>query len=130
VGAKPQGRRAARGATRWGVVLIHFPPSVDCRYQGEVAARHRECSQVDEAGGQQSHRQRQQDLPTLRGDAHEDELLLRGMRPTHVRDMERWWASLGELASARAGPLSIPGSQVTGGLEGEGRAGQQPVPTL
>jgi hypothetical protein len=86
VGAKPQGR-VARGATRWGVVLIHFPPSVDCRYRGEVAACHRECSQVDEAGGQQP--QRQRDLPTLRGDAHEDDLLLRGMRPTHVRYMER-----------------------------------------
>ena len=92
-GPKPQQGRAARGATRSGVVLIHFPPSVDCRYWGEVAARHRECSQVDEAGGQQPLRQR--DLPTLRGDAHENELLLRGMRPTHVRDMERWWASLG-----------------------------------
>ena len=80
-GGKPQGR-ADRGSTRWGVVLIHFPPSVDCRYRREAGARAGDGAQVDDAGGEQLHRQR--GLPTHRGDAHGDEILLRGMQATSV----------------------------------------------
>jgi hypothetical protein len=81
------------------LVLIHFPPSVDCKYRRAAGARTGDGSGVDDAGGEQLHRQR--GLPTLRGDAHGDEILLRGLQPTSVRDMRRWWASsrvpLGEV---------------------------------
>ena len=87
-GAQPQGR-ASRGATRWGVVLIHFPPSVDRRYRDRAGEGHRGRPPDDGARGEQP--QRQRGLRTLRGEAHMDEVLLRGLQTTTVRDMQRWW---------------------------------------
>jgi len=129
-GDKPLARAPDRGATRWGVVLIHFPPSVDCRYRRAAGARTGDGSGVDDAGGEQLHRQR--GLPTLRGDAHGDEILLRGLQPTSVRDMRRWWASsrvpLGEVHEvqvdgAPGGRLHAHGGAVDAAV---GAAGEHP----
>ena len=89
--------------------LIHG--AVDCRYRREVGARAGDGARADVAGGERLHLQR--GLPTLRGDAHGDEILLRGMQATSVRDMQRWWAS-SRVSSGEVHEVPLDGARGVG----------------
>jgi hypothetical protein len=85
-GAQPQGR-AIRGATRWPVVVIHFPRAIDRRADAAQAsgAGLRGGDADRDAGRRTAH------MPRLSGDGHLDQALLRAMQPTLVSDVRRWW---------------------------------------
>ena len=80
--------RAERGPTKWPVVVVHFPRSIDCRTRGG-GERVREGATADDKAG--SFR----GLPRLRGEPSSDAALLRSLSPTPVRAMLGWWAQRG-----------------------------------
>jgi hypothetical protein len=83
-GGQPEGR-AHRGPTRWPVVVIHFPPSLDCKSRAEGRGL-RSSARADVAAA------RGGGVRRLRGDQEHDWSLLRSMPPTSVRSLRRWWS--------------------------------------
>eukprot|EP00976_Prorocentrum_cordatum_P033955 691227-Prorocentrum_minimum.AAC.1 len=62
--------RADRGPTRWPVILVHFPPAIECRFRGGRRGV-RGGEELAGAAGARS------PLRTLRGEPSADAALLR-----------------------------------------------------
>ena len=86
-GKRPLGR-AERGPTRWPLVVVHFPRSMDRRTRGGGERVQEGATANDKAGHFSG-------LPRLRGEPDSDAALLRSLSPTPLRAMLGWWAQRG-----------------------------------